>query len=72
MPTACAIVGHATAGGAIFALSSDFRFMSTGRKFIGFNEVKIGVPVPYPADLFLVWHFAVDPLDLVKITSEKN
>jgi len=53
IPTACAIDGHATAGGAIIALSSDFRFISSGRKFIGFNEVKIGVPVPYLADLIL-------------------
>ena len=53
VPTACAINGHATAGGAIFAISSDFRFVSTGRRFIGLNEVKIGVPVPYLPDLIL-------------------
>ncbi len=53
MPTACALNGHATAGGTIFALSADFRFASSGRKFIGLNEVKIGVPVPYLADLIL-------------------
>jgi len=53
VPTACAINGHATAGGAIFATSCDFRFVSKGRRFIGFNEVKIGVPVPYLADIIL-------------------
>ena len=53
MPTACAIAGHATAGGAIFALSTDFRLASSGRKFIGLNEVKIGLPVPYLGDLML-------------------
>ena len=53
MPTACALNGHATAGGTIFALCSDFRFASSGRKFMGLNEVKIGVPVPYLADLIL-------------------
>ena len=53
MPTACALNGHATAGGSIFALSSDFRFASSGRKFIGLNEVKIGLPVPYLTDLIL-------------------
>ena len=53
MPTASALNGHATAGGAIFALCSDFRFVSSGRKFIGLNEVKIGVSVPYLADLIL-------------------
>ena len=53
VPTASAINGHATAGGAIFAISSDFRFVSTGRRFIGLNEIKIGVPVPYLPDLIL-------------------
>ena len=53
MPTACAIDGHATAGGAIFAISPDFRFVSSGRRFIGFNEVKIGIPIPYLVDLML-------------------
>ena len=53
VPTACAINGHATAGGAIFAMSCDFRFVSSGRRLIGLNEVKIGVPVPYLADLML-------------------
>ncbi len=53
MPSACAIAGHATAGGAILALSADFRFVSSGRRFIGFNEVKMGVSVPCLADLIL-------------------
>ena len=53
MPTACALNGHATAGGTIFALCCDFRFASSGRKLMGLNEVKIGVPVPYLADLIL-------------------
>jgi enoyl-CoA hydratase/carnithine racemase len=53
MPTACAIDGHATAGSAIFSISLDFRFVSSGRRFIGFNEVKIGLPIPYLVDLML-------------------
>jgi enoyl-CoA hydratase/carnithine racemase len=53
LPSACVIAGHATAGGAILALTADFRFASAGRKFIGLNEVKLGVPVPYLADLIL-------------------
>jgi enoyl-CoA hydratase/carnithine racemase len=53
MPTASALNGHATAGGTILALCSDFRFTSSGRKFFGLNEVKIGLPVPYLTDLIL-------------------
>jgi len=46
MPTACAVAGHATGGGNIFALAGDYRFMVEGRKVIGLNEVNLGVPVP--------------------------
>ena len=53
LPTACAIAGHATAGGAVLALTTDFRLVAKGRKLIGFNEVKIGLPVPGLADLIL-------------------
>jgi enoyl-CoA hydratase/carnithine racemase len=53
LPTASAIAGHATAGGAVLAVGSDFRFVAGGRKLIGFNEVKIGLSVPGLADLIL-------------------
>ena len=53
IPTASAIGGHATAGGAVLALATDFRFIAEGRKLIGLNEVKIGLPVPGLADLIL-------------------
>ena len=53
MPTACAIAGHATGGGNIFALAGDYRFMGEGRKVIGLNEVNLGLPVPYLTDLIL-------------------
>ena len=53
VPTAAAIAGHATAGGAILALACDFRFVATGRKLIGLNEVKIGLAVPYLPDRML-------------------
>jgi len=52
-PTVAAITGHAIAGGCILALCCDFRFIAKGRKLIGLNEVKLGVPVPYPADRML-------------------
>lgn len=53
IPTACAMAGHATGGGAILALACDYRFIAGGRKLFALNEVKIGVPVPYLADLML-------------------
>jgi Delta3-Delta2-enoyl-CoA isomerase len=53
IPTACAMAGHATGGGAILALTCDYRFMAGGKKLIALNEVKIGVPVPYLADLMI-------------------
>jgi enoyl-CoA hydratase/carnithine racemase len=53
LPTCCAISGHATAGGGVLALTGDYRFSAAGKKFIGLNEIKLGVPVPYLADLML-------------------
>jgi enoyl-CoA hydratase/carnithine racemase len=48
-PTVAAVTGHATAGGCILAVCCDYRFIADGKKFMGFNEVKLGVPVPYRA-----------------------
>lgn len=53
LPTACAIDGHAIAGGNILALTCDYRFAGSAKKLIGLNEVRLGVPVPYLADLLL-------------------
>lgn len=52
-PTVAAISGHATAGGCILALCCDYRLIANGRKLIGLNEIKLGVPVPYAADRIL-------------------
>jgi len=52
-PTVAALSGHATAGGCIVALCCDYRFMAQGRKLMGLNEIKLGVPVPYLADCIL-------------------
>jgi enoyl-CoA hydratase/carnithine racemase len=51
-PTACALAGHAVAGGNILALTCDYRYASSEKK-IGLNELKLGVPVPYLADQIL-------------------
>jgi enoyl-CoA hydratase/carnithine racemase len=52
-PTVAAITGHAIAGGCILALCCDERYIASGRKLMGLNEVKLGVPVPYPGDCIL-------------------
>lgn len=52
-PLLAAITGHAIAGGCILGLVCDYRFIAEGRKLIGLNEIKLGVPVPYVADCML-------------------
>jgi len=52
-PLVAGITGHAIAGGCILTLCCDYRFISEGRKLIGLNEIKLGVPVPYVADCIL-------------------
>ncbi|HOP41194.1 MAG TPA: enoyl-CoA hydratase/isomerase family protein, partial [Geobacteraceae bacterium] len=53
LPTVCALTGHAVAGGNILALTGDLRFADSDTKKIGMNEIKLGVPVPYLADMML-------------------
>ena len=52
-PTVAAITGHAVAGGCIIATCCDYRFIAEGKKLMGLNEIKLGVPLPYPADCIL-------------------
>lgn len=52
-PTIVAITGHAVAGGCIIALCCDYRFIAEGHKLMGLNEIKLGVPIPYPGDCVL-------------------
>lgn len=52
MPTCCAIAGNAVAGGSVLALGCDYRFAAPEKK-LGLNEIKLGVPVPYLADMIL-------------------
>ena len=49
-PVVAALTGHAIAGGCVLALGADDRVAAEGRKLIGLNEVKLGVPVPFAAD----------------------
>jgi enoyl-CoA hydratase/carnithine racemase len=52
-PTVAALTGHAIAGGCILALCCDYRVIASGKKLMGLNEVKLGVPIPYPGDIIL-------------------
>ena len=52
-PTVAALTGHAVAGGCILALCCDYRFIADGKKLMGLNEIKLGVPVPYLVDCVL-------------------
>jgi enoyl-CoA hydratase/carnithine racemase len=52
-PTVAALTGHAIAGGCILALCCDYRVIGSGRKLMGLNEIKLGLPVPYPGDIIL-------------------
>ena len=53
LPTAVAIEGHAIAGGTILGLAADFCIAAAGRKLLGLNEIKLGLPVPYLALMIL-------------------
>lgn len=64
-PTIAAITGHAIAGGTILTLCCDYRFIGKGRKLMGLNEIKLGVPVPYLADCVL--HSIVGTVNAQKI-----
>jgi len=52
-PVVAALRGHATAGGCILALCCDYRFIAEGRRLMGLNEIKLGVPIPWPAECLL-------------------
>jgi enoyl-CoA hydratase/carnithine racemase len=52
-PLVAALSGHAIDGGYILALCCDYRLIAEGRKLVGLNEIKLGVPVPYVADTML-------------------
>ena len=53
MPTACAMCGHAIAGGTLLALMTDYRFIKAGKTLMGVNEIKLGLVIPYLAEMML-------------------
>lgn len=66
-PTIAAITGHAIAGGCVLAICCDHRFIVEGKKLMGLNEVKLGVPVPYPA--YVMLEQLVGPRNAYKVSS---
>lgn len=48
VPVACALTGHAPAGGCVLALCCDWRILAEGKYKIGLNEVQVGVRAPEP------------------------
>lgn len=53
-PTVAAVTGHAIAGGCALTLCCDYRFIAEGKKLMGFNVVKLGIPVPYLVNCILL------------------
>lgn len=45
LPSIAAICGHASAGGFIFALAHDYRFMRRDRGFLYMSEVDVGIVI---------------------------
>jgi enoyl-CoA hydratase/carnithine racemase len=48
IPIVAAITGHAPAGGTVIAALCDHRVMARGAFKMGFNEHRVGLPVPRP------------------------
>ncbi len=46
MPVVAALAGHSPAGGAVLAAHCDYRVAADGTFKIGFNEVRVGLPLP--------------------------
>lgn len=46
LPSIAAVCGHASAGGFIFALAHDYRFMRRDRGFLYMSEVDVGISIP--------------------------
>ena len=53
-PIIAAVTGHAIAGGCALTLCCDYRFIAEGKKLMGFNVVKLGIPVPYLVNCILL------------------
>jgi enoyl-CoA hydratase/carnithine racemase len=52
-PVVAALSGHAVAGGCILSLCADWRVLRRGGVQVGLNEVRVGVPMPWPVAVLL-------------------
>lgn len=59
MPTVAAINGHATAGGAMFALAHDFTIASEGKGLFFLNEIDLGLS--FADGMAKLMKYAVEP-----------
>lgn len=65
MPTVACLTGHTYGGGAIFAVTFDFRFMREDRGFFCFPEIDINIPftpLMYEILKLLPDHYALNEL----------
>ncbi|MGC8659012.1 MAG: enoyl-CoA hydratase/isomerase family protein [Desulfomonilaceae bacterium] len=53
IPVVASAKGHAVAGGSILMCACDYRVAASGKVLVGLNGIKLGVPIPYLADLIL-------------------
>ncbi|MCL5124475.1 MAG: enoyl-CoA hydratase/isomerase family protein [Deltaproteobacteria bacterium] len=53
IPTVASVKAHAVAGGSILMFACDYRIAASGKVLVGLNGIKLGVPIPYLADLIL-------------------
>lgn len=51
-PVVAALAGAAVAGGCVLALTADLRLLRRGSA-IGLNEVRVGIPLPWPVAVLL-------------------
>lgn len=52
-PLVAALPGHTVAGGAVLAVTADYRIAAQGDWTVAMNEVDVGIPVPEPQALIV-------------------
>ena len=68
-PVVAALGGHAVAGGCVLALAADHRMLRRGAQ-IGLNEVRVGLPLPWPVAILLKSSVAPGALSRVALLGQ--